>query len=331
MTMFDVDARAAVREILKKELTGIGWTDITKNFWHGCVKVASECRLCYAETQSVRYGRDIWGATADRWFMADANNAKPYRWQKIAAEHNTFLRIFCGSMMDWAEIYKGEEIAARMDTVRRDVMFPTIEATPNLHWQLLTKRPENIVKVVPERWLTGGFPDNVYVGTSVGTQAGIKRVEELLSVPGLTGSRRFLSVEPMIDWVDLGHYLFLTGGSTAGPFYDWQGKIRSEYGYGGIGGQAITSIPSGDIGWVLIGGESGPLTGKPSRVARRMDPEWAKYLMAECSEARVPVFFKQTGTVLAKEMGLRHPKGENPAEWPEWMQVQQFPTVPVAA
>lgn len=329
-----VDGRAELLRILSKELTGIGWTDITKNYWHGCSKVDTECRLCYAETQTKRYGRDIWGATKDRWFMSDANNAKPYRWEKLATEHDTFLRIFCGSMFDWAEIHKDPEIADRMHHVRHDVLYPTIEATPHLIWQLLTKRPENIAKVVPERWLDDGFPANVQIGTSVGYQGSAeKRIPELLTIPGLQGSQTFLSVEPMVDWVDLGRFLFLTGGSTAGPFYDWQGKRRGSF--GGVGGQALTSIPSGDIGWVLIGGESGPLDEKQelpvSRRARRMDPEWVKYLMAELSEAGVPTFFKQTGTVLAKEMELKHPKGENPAEWPDWMRVQEFPEMEIAA
>lgn len=322
--MIEKTGRAALLKVLAKELTGIGWTDITKNYWHGCAKVDTECRLCYAEGQSIRFGRDVWGATKDRFFMAEANNAKPYRWDRLAAEHDSFLRIFCGSMFDFAEIHKNLEIADRMDAVRHNMMWPTMEATPHLIWQLLTKRPENIVKVVPERWLTDGFPANVQVGTSVGYQGSAeKRIPELLTVPGLDHAKTFLSVEPMVDLVDLDRWLFLVGGSTAGPFYDWQGKRRGRF--GGVGGQAITSIPSGDIGWVLIGGESGPLTGKPSRLARRMDPDWVQYLMAQLREAQVPTFFKQTGTVLAKEMGLKHPKGEDPTEWPDWMQVQEFP------
>lgn len=324
----DEPGRAIVLEKLRRELTGIAWSDMTWNLWHGCSKVDTECFFCYAEVQSERYGRKIWGATADRWFLSDKNNEKPIRWNRVAAAHDTTVRVFVGSMMDWAEIHSDPETAYRMDQVRFKWMFPTVEATPNIEWLFLTKRPENIVKVVPERWLTGGFPKNMRVGTSVGYQGSAeKRIPVLLTVPGLDPSRTFLSVEPMVDWVDLGRWLFLTAGSTAGPFYDWQGKIRPEYGRGGVGGQAITAIPSGDIGWVLIGGESGPLNPRPgfSRVARRMDPDWVKYLMAQCGEARVPVFFKQTGTVLAKEMGLRHPKGEDPTEWPAWMQVQQFP------
>lgn len=296
MTASTVDGRTEVLRILSKELTNIAWSDITKNYWHGCSKVDTECRLCYAETQTKRYGRDIWGATKDRWFMSEANNLKPYRWEKLAAEHDTFLRIFCGSMFDWAEIHKDPEISDRMNHVRHDVLYPTIEATPHLIWQLLTKRPENIVKVVPERWLTDGFPANVHIGTSVGYQGSAeKRIPELLSVPG-NPTVRFLSVEPMVGPVDLSRW--------------------------------VNDRGTGGIGWVLVGGESGPLDTARilpvSQRARRMDLDWLIDLMVQ-TKGIVPLFVKQTGTVLAKEMGLKHPKGENPAEWPAWMQVQEFP------
>jgi protein gp37 len=302
-------------------LTGIGWTDLTKNYWHGCSKVDTECRLCYAEGQSARFGRDVWGATKDRFFMSDANNAKPYQWNKLAAEHDTFLRVFCGSMFDWAEIHKNPVVAAEMDKAR-GTMFDTIEFTPHLRWQLLTKRPENIVKVAPARWLTDGWPRNVWLGTSVGYQKSAEiRVPELLRVPG-NPAVLFLSVEPMVARVDLSRWLWLTGGSTAGPFHDYAGRRR--FG-GGVGGMTVTSVPAGDISWVIVGGESGAMTGKASRRARRMDPVDARQLIEDCQDAQVPVFAKQTGTVLAREWNLRHRKGEDPREWPEWMRIRQFP------
>lgn len=329
MTVAVVDhgaARAAVLSVLKVELTRIGWTDLTKNFWHGCSKVDSECRLCYADTQSKRYGRDIWGTGADRWFMADSNNAKPRRWNQIAEEHGTFLRVFCGSMMDWAEIHRVPEIAARMAAARQ-VMFETIEATPALRWQMLTKRPENVTQVVPEHWLTGGWPANAWLGTSVGYQRSAdKRIPELLAVPG--PRIRFLSCEPLIGPVALG-----VGDPHRGhDSDDVHGFPHPRVCLTCSGPDDTNEVsyfrrsPGGNgINWVIIGGESGPLSGKPSRQARRMNPDWVKALLTETRQAEVPVFVKQTGTVLAKEWGLTHRKGEDPAEWPAWMKVQQFP------
>ena len=70
--------------------------------------------------------------------------------------------------------------------------------------------------------------------------------------------------------------------------------------------------------WVINGGESG-------HCARRMDPEWARSLLAQCAAASVPYLFKQTGAVLAREWGLRDAKGEDMAEWPPDLQVRQWP------
>ncbi len=61
--------------------------------------------------------------------------------------------------------------------------------------------------------------------------------------------------------------------------------------------------------WVIVGGESGP-------GARRMDPQWVDSLIAECERYSVPLHFKQLGTVLARELGVRG-KGVDPSTWPE--------------
>jgi protein gp37 len=72
------------------------------------------------------------------------------------------------------------------------------------------------------------------------------------------------------------------------------------------------------IYWVIVGGESGPK-------ARPMEPEWVDQLKTECAQAEIPFFFKQTGTLLARQLRLKHPRGEEPSEWPARWQVQQFP------
>ncbi len=51
----------------------------------------------------------------------------------------------------------------------------------------------------------------------------------------------------------------------------------------------LASIPDlnlDNIGWVIVGGESGPGW-------RPMDPTWAREIRARCGEAGVPFFFKQ--------------------------------------
>ena len=50
------------------------------------------------------------------------------------------------------------------------------------------------------------------------------------------------------------------------------------------------------IGWVIVGGESGP-------GARPMDPAWVIDIRNQCRKARVPFFFKQWGGVRKKQAG----------------------------
>jgi len=50
------------------------------------------------------------------------------------------------------------------------------------------------------------------------------------------------------------------------------------------------------IGWVIVGGESG-------HGARPMSADWVRALRDQCSDARVPFFFKQWGGVQKKRAG----------------------------
>ncbi len=72
------------------------------------------------------------------------------------------------------------------------------------------------------------------------------------------------------------------------------------------------------MSWIIVGGESGDK-------ARPMALEWAEDIRDACRDYNVKFFFKQKGTMLAKEMGCDHKKGENPEEWPEDLRIREFP------
>lgn len=72
------------------------------------------------------------------------------------------------------------------------------------------------------------------------------------------------------------------------------------------------------IDWVIVGGESGP-------GARHMELEWVREIRDQCKDARVPFFMKQTGSSLSKAMSLKSRKGEDMAEWPNDVQIREFP------
>lgn len=68
--------------------------------------------------------------------------------------------------------------------------------------------------------------------------------------------------------------------------------------------------------WVVLGGES--LGGRP------MDADWARQVRDQCAAAGVAFFFKQTGTALARQLGIDG-KGEAFEQLPAEFQIRQYP------
>ena len=58
----------------------------------------------------------------------------------------------------------------------------------------------------------------------------------------------------------------------------------------------LGTIDLAGIGWVIVGGESGP-------GARPMDAEWVRSIRDQCQAAGVPFFFKQWGGVRKSKAG----------------------------
>jgi protein gp37 len=287
------------------ENTHIGWCDSTANFWWGCVKVSPLCDHCYADTLDHRYGESHWGPGARRRFIkgvwADLD-----RWEKKAAESGERPRVFVMSMGDFFErLPDGHPDRQEMIDARARACFRMANIWTHLDFLVLTKRVPNVRDMVPGDWLaTGlgkGWPSNVRIGVSVGTQREAHRdVPRLLEL----GVPNFLSMEPLLEAVDLRRacrdaFVRQFGSCPCG---------RPECG-GAIG--------VGKLDWVIVGGESGP-------GARLMDPAWARDVLENCLAHDVPAFFKQTGTRLARMWGLPG-KGDAPALLPERLRVQQFP------
>ena len=206
-------------------------------------------------------------------------------------------------------------------------LFRMIDATPNLDWLLLTKRPENIARMMPAMVVPSG--DNYRVSGSVGVlrvdvirknlwlgvscenqQAADERIPHLLKVPAAV---RFLSVEPMLGPIRIDARLLtpIQGTSQHGQRF---------------------------IDWVIVGGESGP-------GARPCNVKWIRDIVRQCKAAGVPVFVKQLGShpigshyevmsMAGSDQGdkssivrwkLRDPKGGDISEFPDDLQVREFP------
>ncbi len=210
------------------ENSNIGWTTHTANLWWGCVEVSPLCDNCYAREFAKRYDRAKWGADEPRVSIKSVwNDLKKF--QRNAADAGRIDRVFVGSMMDIFEKpmpvvdSKGEEMGIDTGALRRGFFEEVVPASPNLLFLLLTKRPANIPKYIPDSWRAGA-PSNVMFGTSIGTIKTIDAAWALREAPG----RRFLSIEPLleplgdlpldgIEWVITG---IESRGARAGRFAD---------------------------------------------------------------------------------------------------------------
>lgn len=185
-------------------------------------------------------------------------------------------------------------------------------------WQILTKRPRRLAEFAS--WLLNmrgvDWPENIWSGTSVTSQAQMGRVEHLRCVPGV----RFISFEPLWGQVTL----------PIDPIpkhrEHWPTEIHKKW-------------------WVIIGGQSD----QPGHPAKPMDLAWVRKTLGDCQRAGVPAFLKQWGshpvanrsevydfleTVECEaparqedpwRIHLKDSHGGNWNEWPETYRIRQMP------
>jgi protein gp37 len=276
--------------------TAIQWTDHTFNPWIGCAKVSAGCTHCYAEElMDKRYGRVHWGKGQPRDRTSAENWKLPLRWNADALKANRFDRVFCASLADWLD----EEVDANWLAD----LLGLIGRTQNLHWQLLTKRPENwesrmgIVQglfhqpsteaAIAKGWLAGTPLRNAWIGVSAEDQGNYAlRIPRMFKIPAKT---YFVSAEPLLGPIKL------------------EGYRRPD--------------------WLIIGGESGDK-------ARECRVEWISDLLRQCRQLGIAPFVKQIGSYHSWPFGtdqsatllkLKDKKGGDPSEWPEELRVREFP------
>lgn len=271
------------------ENTAIAWTHHTFNPVRGCAEVSPGCDHCYAKAMSLRNPATLgtWGPDGTRIIASESMWREPMKWHVRAAAIGERDRVFCASLADvfedWqspmglpcGKAFPGASATAfltdtgafslapemgRPATYQdvRNRLFALIEATPSLDWQLLTKRPQNVMRMVPAAWQKK-FPPNVWMGTTVeDQQRADERIPALIAIPAAV---RFLSIEPMLGELDIEEHL--EDMCDADP----------------------STYPP-PIHWVIAGGESGP-------GHRSLDLAALENLAAQCTAAGVPLFVKQ--------------------------------------
>lgn len=326
-------------------MSTIEWTDETWNPTVGCSRVSPGCDRCYAVRVAAREMQDAHrGLTKDGDWTGEVRCLPerletPLRWRKPR-------RVFVDSMSDLFHPDVPDEFIAQV--------FAVMGVARQHTFQVLTKRPQRMAAWVAgasdpvlvagdaiaedrdsalssadrqrvrsatrawQPWAPWPLP-NVWLGVSVEDQRYADlRIPHLLATPAAV---RFLSIEPLLGPVDLSRVLGLEW-SEIGEF--WMQEM-----FAALQGRRVP------IDWVIVGGESGP-------GARPLDIEWIRTILAQCTEAQVPVFVKQLGAQpgFKGEPGSFHhydepsglfikalddKKGGNPDEWPDDLRVRQYP------
>jgi protein gp37 len=192
----------------------IEWTDHTFNPWIGCQHVSPGCKHCYAEAMmDHRYGKVEWGPHGKRKRTSDAYWKNSIKWNSEARafkrEHGRRPRVFCASLADVFD----NQVPPKW---RRD-LFALVRQCRRLDWLMLTKRPQNILKMLPADW--GDGYRNVWLGATAESQPYFdQRWKHLQNIPALI---KFISYEralgplrlpkhgPLPDWL-------ISGGESGG-------------------------------------------------------------------------------------------------------------------
>jgi protein gp37 len=192
------------------EYTEISWCHHTFNLAWGCTKVSPACEACYAEAWAKRHGVG-WGPNATRRTFGAKYWDAPLKWDRDAAKAGERHRVFCSSMCD---VFEDHPVIEREREVK---LWNLIDATPNLDWLLLTKRPERMAEVIGKQDVVR---PNVWAGTTVEDRKhGLPRMGILRSIPAVI---RFVSAEPLLQHlgtIDLSGIAWLIAGgeSKQGP------------------------------------------------------------------------------------------------------------------
>lgn len=204
----------------------------------GCTKVSPACDGCYAEAlMDKRYSKVQWGPHGERVRTGAHTWNDPFRWQRQAERDGDRPFVFCASL---ADIFDNQ-----VDPQWRSDAFDVMSSTPNLVYLLLTKRPQNIIKLSQA---AGGLPGNAAIGITVEDQ---KRAN--INVPALIEAKSicrplfsFLSCEPLLGPIDLYQMIHaidwvITGGETdqgghkARPTHpDWFRSLRDQCAAAGV-------------------------------------------------------------------------------------------------
>lgn len=270
-------------------MTAIEWTGKTWNPTTGCDRISPGCDNCYALGMAKRLK-----AMGQEKYQNDGDPRTSGPGFGLTV-HPSALEIPLGvhKPETWFVNSMSDLFHARVPAGFVGGVWNIMALTPWHTYQILTKRPERARKIL-SGWAADGWlwrkEDMIWCGPVPGPLANVhlgtsieldRYARRADDLRETPAAVRFLSLEPLL-----------------GP---------------------LPSLDLDGIGWVIIGGESGP-------GAREMDAGWARDIIVRCAAAGIPVFVKQLGSVLGRRLGAGG-KGSEMEAWPADLRIRQFPAV----
>lgn len=270
--------------------SAISWTDYSGgvlNFVRGCTPVSEGCTNCYARAIYDRFGRDFSQVVCDDDALRKLLTVRfPQYSPKRGAPHKP-MAFVC----DTGDLFHETVTDGFIETA-----LSFMSSSNDVIWQILTKRPTRmraIVSIYCKRAVRKALPSHVWLGVTAENQRRAdERIPILLDTPAAV---RFVSVEPMLEHIDLSYCKY----HEYSPTYCTQCTGHEHLCHGWLDG----------IDWVICGAESGPKR-------RPFDVSWALNLYEQCREAGVPFFAKQDSD-LRPGKPLVLPGHGVVHEWPE--------------
>lgn len=182
--------------------TLIDWTDKVWNPCTGCEKIAAECRECYAEKMARRLQAMGNPRYVNGFKMTLHPEAlkEPFEWKGN-------VMCFLPSMGDLFHVDVPESFI--------DQVIDVVEQTPNITYQLLSKRSDRLKAYFTQR----RCPSNLWLGVTCGHKDSLFRVDDLRNIAAPV---RFVSAEPLLgdlanQGMDLNGIDWCIVGGESGP------------------------------------------------------------------------------------------------------------------
>ena len=278
--------------------SAISWTDRNWITVAGCTDASTGCLNCYARQTTLRIAGAAKGSDGlpDLSAGTVVNTGDGLEWTgKVNVTNNPRLIEAPTKWRDPAMVFvnsRGDTFHPKVPTGHIRLLFEVMARCPQHSFQVLTKRPERM------RQMSNRYPWFGQRHAIDNKGRGYTRV-----LPNLWAGTSIESDE----WT---HRADAVRGTLAG--IRW---ISAEPLLGPLPSLDLTGID-----WLVVGGES-------KSGARPMDLGWARELRDRCAESGTAFYFKQTGTVVAKRLGLKEAKGEDITDpnFPQDLAIREYP------